>query len=1338
MRVSRWVPLVCVAVMFVALAHPRAQVQTGLYGIGDLAGGAVGSTIQAVTSVNGTIYAVGAGTVNAAGNTNPDVPLIWIFDGSPTLPVALPNNTTVTPTPTSVNMAFGITPDAHFIASQIRNGPTTMNAVRVGNVGGVFTNVQLGASFSARSLSDDGSVVYVLKQVGTNQQAARWNGASPPVLIDLLQDMTSSAPANGSSSADGSVMVGTAYVGSTTTCCTQLPSQTGRAFRYVDGAVTPVTAIPMPLGGLWNQAVAVSADGRFTLVQGNTGVYPTGEYYMHDAVTNTLAEFGSPNAGLTTPAAFTRASGGMSENGVAAVTMAGANTYGYLHNSHGWFLITSALAAAGIDFGADGWDARGFNPLGVRTIDGKDMVFGRARRGTGATDVEGFVAVFPAGFLAAFNPQPVPPSDTSVVGAWSYQSPTDSTNTGVVTLLADGTFFQVSANTVAGFERGLYTWNADTHSFFLTVLQDTNAGRGLSDYDGSRDLTLTVTGDSSTFFVPASNPSHAIASAPVPANWTRVTHVNGSIVGGWLQGTPSAANSSTLLVLQADGTYYLAQDGVETAAARDGMERGTFGWNPGTGDFVATPSSDTNGLGGLSGLAGNLTATMTADDLHLQITNGAATLTFDRVGLAAEVDIDWATPDAITYGTTLSQDQLNATTTVPGAFSYNHGSGSVLDAGTRALTVDFTPDDQVRYRAASKTVYLQVSPKTIAVTAAAVWQYLRPTDPMFTPIFGAAVNGDNPASFIFVHMTLLTPIGDATPEHSPYVIDVEAESSNSNYVAVAHSGLLIVTPRVTQTTVVLETFPTLTGPAPSVTVTATVTFDGQLAQGGISADGVLSYYDGSYFIGWSIVRNGVTVTPLVYMPPADRFAVIRAEFDGGIGHFTASEDTKLAPALTQLSLVSSETKPIRPNLDVTYTATLTGCVGPVCAGGPVTSVDDTVRFYDGATFIGVGVRVQSPASPTVWTLTTRFLTSGPRVIRAVYSNPNVVYSTVNQTFLWSRASVAQDVKGPTQTSTTVGTVAGNPSYKYGQAFTVVANVKIDSPDPDAGDGFFAGIVTFYDGTTKLGDRGLVPGGIATISWLDIGLPWSVGTHNIRAEFKGNTDYQASTGQYTQEIVKSESHTLVATTGPQGAYGQQAYVINVTPEFPNISVNPSGSVAVSARLNGTTFFTTTSGLYGSQTYVTVPTPPAPGQVVVTANYSGSSQFLPSSGFSNQTLPGIETSSVLVVRLNNVVEGKQADIDVLVTVTAPAVQGPLPPNRVDFYEVDADGTRLQLLGSPALALSDKKETALLRISIATLSVALPAGSHRIQAVFVPVSGLFLPSVSNIGVQVIDPKK
>lgn len=76
--------------------------------------------------------------------------------------------------------------------------------------------------------------------------------------------------------------------------------------------------------------------------------------------------------------------------------------------------------------------------------------------------------------------------------------------------------------------------------------------------------------------------------------------------------------------------------------------------------------------------------------------------------------IVWANPSDISFGTLLSETQLNATTDVPGTFFYSPAIGTQLNVGeNQNLKVDFTPTDAATYDTASKTVKINI---TIATT----------------------------------------------------------------------------------------------------------------------------------------------------------------------------------------------------------------------------------------------------------------------------------------------------------------------------------------------------------------------------------------------------------------------------------------------------------------------------------------------------------------------------------------------------------------------------------------------------------------------------------------------
>ena len=95
----------------------------------------------------------------------------------------------------------------------------------------------------------------------------------------------------------------------------------------------------------------------------------------------------------------------------------------------------------------------------------------------------------------------------------------------------------------------------------------------------------------------------------------------------------------------------------------------------------------------------------------------SATLT----SLAAQV-ITWTNPAAITYGTALTATQLNAASSVTGAFAYNPANGSLLNVGTNTLTAVFTASNPTNYVSPlTNTVSLVVNPATPSGSSFSGW-----------------------------------------------------------------------------------------------------------------------------------------------------------------------------------------------------------------------------------------------------------------------------------------------------------------------------------------------------------------------------------------------------------------------------------------------------------------------------------------------------------------------------------------------------------------------------------------------------------------------------------------
>jgi N-acetylneuraminic acid mutarotase len=78
--------------------------------------------------------------------------------------------------------------------------------------------------------------------------------------------------------------------------------------------------------------------------------------------------------------------------------------------------------------------------------------------------------------------------------------------------------------------------------------------------------------------------------------------------------------------------------------------------------------------------------------------------------------ITWQPPAPITYGTLLSSVQLDASTGVPGSFTYAPAAGTLLTAGTHTLHVTFQPDDTDQFTTPSDSVQIVVNQATPIVT----------------------------------------------------------------------------------------------------------------------------------------------------------------------------------------------------------------------------------------------------------------------------------------------------------------------------------------------------------------------------------------------------------------------------------------------------------------------------------------------------------------------------------------------------------------------------------------------------------------------------------------------
>lgn len=386
----------------------RAQV--GIYGIGNLGGGANYSEVRAAILTSNGIVAVGGSNgqswdtvANGAGGVSLDTAVLWTKGSGAGVLQALPpvvapdiNNITRVVTAGDVTEVssgnlviaarsyYNATPGfsatnpnakEEVIYSYTFNG----TAATYGSTTPLLPNVSAGNQNAANAISRDGSVVYGF--TGNGNLVTRWTSASGTLanLGTAVSGDTGSIPAARGVSSDGSVMVGTR---------TLADGVTTKAFTY-NGTFTTIGTLS---GGTNSQSLAVSANGSIVFGTSESTLHPNGEAFFWTS-SGGFTALGTPN-----DAWIPNVLGGITADGSVAIVdfENGSTPNSYLFNSHGMFSLTSVLTAGGVDF--SGWSnlgAQGISPDG-------QLIFGQGLHGG---NIEGFVAEIPSGLVSAI-PEP--------------------------------------------------------------------------------------------------------------------------------------------------------------------------------------------------------------------------------------------------------------------------------------------------------------------------------------------------------------------------------------------------------------------------------------------------------------------------------------------------------------------------------------------------------------------------------------------------------------------------------------------------------------------------------------------------------------------------------------------------------------------------------------------------------------------------------------------------------------------------------------------------------------------------------------------------------------------
>jgi Concanavalin A-like lectin/glucanases superfamily/Bacterial Ig-like domain (group 3)/MBG domain (YGX type)/WD40-like Beta Propeller Repeat len=477
---------------------------------------------------------------------------------------------------------------------------------------------------------------------------------------------------------------------------------------------------------------------------------------------------------------------------------------------------------------------------------------------------------------------------------------------------------------------------------------------------------------------------------------------------------------------------------------------GTFTYSPAVGTVLAAGTH-------------TLTATFTPADTA-RWTERVETRTI--VVNKATPAIAWPTPAGIVYGTALGAAQLNASTSVDGTFAYSPAAGTVLNAGSRTLSVTFTPADASSYNTATASVTLNVAKATPAIA----WP--NPAGIVYgTPLGAAQLNAAASVDGTFAYSPAAgTVLGAGV--HVLSATFTPSDPANHNGATESRQLTVAQAPLQIRANDVSKPFG---APLPPLSATP---------DGFVNGDSMASLN------GSLIVSTAATATS-----PAGSYVITASGVSSPNYAIIFQNGTvAVAPASTVTSVAAS---PNPVGLDQPLTLTASIAVVAPGAGTPAGSV----TFFDGGTPLGAVALSGGTAS-----LTTNGLAAGSHSVSALYSGDG--------NFATSVANGAFTVKTSSASSTTAVTSSTNPS-SVGQTITLTATVTAP--------GGLSGSVVFYDGATLVGTA-TISGTIARLFNVSL----AAGGHAITARYLGNATIPPSVSPALAQYVRLSGSTRTST------------------------------------------------------------------------------------------------------------------------------------------------------------------------------------------------------------------
>lgn len=621
-------------------------------------------------------------------------------------------------------------------------------------------------------------------------------------------------------------------------------------------------------------------------------------------------------------------------------------------------------------------------------------------------------------------------------------------------------------------------------------------------------------------------------------------------------------------------------------------------------------------------------------------------------------------------------------------------AGGVATFATSTLTVSSHPitavyNGDVNFATSTSTILTQVVNQGITTTAV--------TSSANPSIFG---NSITLTATLTVTAGIGTPTGNVTfkdgattigtgtvaagvATFSTSILSVGSHSITAVYngdinFSASTSPLLtqVVNQGATSTTVVSSLNPSTYGASVTFTSTTVVT------TGAGTLTGTVTFFDGLTNLGNSPINvSGVATLTTANLSVGSH--PISAVYNGNINFLTSTSAiiTQVVEKATPLVTLASSLNPSIFGDTITFTGTVNA---PTILGLPT----GTLSFYDGATLIGTGTLIPTGPNTSQATFTISTLIASTHPITAEYSgDSNFIYLT--------SAILNQVVSQAMTTTTALFSNSPNPT-QFGQPVILQATVTgsvVGAPFPPTG------TVIFYDGVTILGSATLstISTNISTVTFTTTTL--AIGSHNITAQYQGDTNYPGSTSPiFVQNVIKTGTTSLVTSSVNPSVVGQTVtFTSTVSGSAPGMG-NASGPVSFYDGVNllGTGTLVSTGPNTSIATFSTSAL--MLGSHRIFSIYTGDTNFTSStSPLITQIVSQDTTTTLLASSLN------PSNFGDLITLTATPTANPpgsgTPTGSVQFF----DGATF-LATRPLIAGTANYS-----------SIALYPGTHSLTAIY-----------------------